>query len=48
LIERPDKALELPLDIRGADFQMRVWDALQKVPAGTTVNGDLAGYRWGI
>src|SRR5580700_7382293 len=34
LIERPDKAMELPLDIRGTDFQMRVWDALQQVPAG--------------
>jgi AraC family transcriptional regulator of adaptative response/methylated-DNA-[protein]-cysteine methyltransferase len=38
LIEHPDKALDLPLDIRGTDFQMRVWDALQKVPAGTTVS----------
>jgi AraC family transcriptional regulator of adaptative response/methylated-DNA-[protein]-cysteine methyltransferase len=38
LIERPDQALDLPLDIRGTDFQMRVWDALQKVPAGTTVS----------
>jgi AraC family transcriptional regulator, regulatory protein of adaptative response / methylated-DNA-[protein]-cysteine methyltransferase len=38
LIERPDKALELPLEIRGTDFQMRVWDALQQVPAGTTVS----------
>jgi AraC family transcriptional regulator, regulatory protein of adaptative response / methylated-DNA-[protein]-cysteine methyltransferase len=38
LIERPDKALDLPLDIRGTDFQMRVWDALQQVPAGTTVS----------
>src|ERR1700722_20380663 len=38
LIERPDRALELPLDIRGTDFQMRVWDALQQVPAGTTVS----------
>jgi AraC family transcriptional regulator of adaptative response/methylated-DNA-[protein]-cysteine methyltransferase len=38
LIERPDKALELPLDIRGTDFQMRVWDALQQVPVGTTVS----------
>jgi AraC family transcriptional regulator of adaptative response/methylated-DNA-[protein]-cysteine methyltransferase len=38
LIERPDKVLELPLDIRGTDFQMRVWDALQQVPAGTTVS----------
>jgi AraC family transcriptional regulator, regulatory protein of adaptative response / methylated-DNA-[protein]-cysteine methyltransferase len=38
LIERPDQALDLPLDVRGTDFQMRVWDALQKVPAGSTVN----------
>src|ERR1700730_11071155 len=38
LIERPDQALDLPLDIRGTDFQMRVWDALQKVRAGSTVN----------
>src|ERR1700684_1460744 len=26
LIGRPDQALDLPLDIRGTDFQMRVWD----------------------
>ena len=26
-IERPDQALDLPLDIRGTDFQMRVWGA---------------------
>jgi AraC family transcriptional regulator, regulatory protein of adaptative response / methylated-DNA-[protein]-cysteine methyltransferase len=38
LIDRPDQALDLPLDIRGTDFQMRVWDALQRVPAGSTVN----------
>jgi|SRR5882757_6309864 len=38
LIERPDQALELPLDIRGTDFQMRVWDALQKIPGDGTVS----------
>jgi AraC family transcriptional regulator, regulatory protein of adaptative response / methylated-DNA-[protein]-cysteine methyltransferase len=38
LIERPDQASELPIDVRGTDLQNRVWDALQKVPAGTTVN----------
>jgi AraC family transcriptional regulator, regulatory protein of adaptative response / methylated-DNA-[protein]-cysteine methyltransferase len=38
LIESPNQAPDLPLDIRGTDFQMRVWDALQKVPAGSTVN----------
>jgi AraC family transcriptional regulator of adaptative response/methylated-DNA-[protein]-cysteine methyltransferase len=38
LIERPEQALDLLLDIRGTDFQTRVWDALQKVPTGSTVN----------
>src|SRR3984893_8523191 len=38
LIERPNQALDLPVDIRGTDFQVRVWDALQKVPTGGTVN----------
>jgi len=38
LIERPEQALELPVDIRGTDLQTRVWDALQTVPAGTTMN----------
>ena len=38
LIERPGQALDLPLDIGGTDFQTHVWDALQKVPAGTTAS----------
>jgi AraC family transcriptional regulator, regulatory protein of adaptative response / methylated-DNA-[protein]-cysteine methyltransferase len=38
LIERPDHALDLALDIGGTDLQTRVWDALKKVPAGSTVN----------
>lgn len=33
LIERPDTAVDLPPDIRSTDFQMRVWDSLQKVRA---------------
>jgi hypothetical protein len=37
LIERPEQASELPVDIRGTDLQARVWDALQTVPAGTTM-----------
>jgi AraC family transcriptional regulator of adaptative response/methylated-DNA-[protein]-cysteine methyltransferase len=37
LIERPDQALDLPLEIRGTDFQMRGWDALQKVPIGSAM-----------
>jgi AraC family transcriptional regulator of adaptative response/methylated-DNA-[protein]-cysteine methyltransferase len=38
LIERPEQPNELPLDVRGTEFQMTVWDALQNVPAGTTVS----------
>jgi AraC family transcriptional regulator of adaptative response/methylated-DNA-[protein]-cysteine methyltransferase len=38
LIERPDQPAELPLDVRGTEFQMSVWEALQNVPAGTTVS----------
>jgi AraC family transcriptional regulator, regulatory protein of adaptative response / methylated-DNA-[protein]-cysteine methyltransferase len=38
LIERPDQSMDLPLDISGTDFQMRVWEALRQVPAGTTVS----------
>jgi hypothetical protein len=34
LIERPDQAIDLPVDTRGVDLQMRVWDALQKVLTG--------------
>jgi AraC family transcriptional regulator of adaptative response/methylated-DNA-[protein]-cysteine methyltransferase len=38
LIDRPEQATELPLDIRGTEFQMRVWDALRSVPPGATVS----------
>ena len=38
LIERPERAADLPLDMRGTEFQLRVWRALQEVPAGETVS----------
>jgi len=34
LVEHPAKAFDLPLDIRGTAFQMRVWAALRQIPAG--------------
>src|SRR6185369_13085486 len=37
-IEAPALGLDLPLDVRGTAFQQRVWQALQKVPVGTTVS----------
>jgi len=30
------QAVKLPLDIRGTDFQLRVWTALRLIPIGTT------------
>ena len=37
-VEQPAKASKLPLDIRGTAFQQQVWQALLKIPAGTTVS----------
>lgn len=37
-IEAPSIGLDLPLDIRGTAFQQRVWNALMKIPAGSTVS----------
>jgi len=37
-IEAPGQALDLPLDIRGSAFQLRVWDAIRQVPPGSTAS----------
>jgi AraC family transcriptional regulator of adaptative response/methylated-DNA-[protein]-cysteine methyltransferase len=36
-LETPAIGIALPLDIRGTAFQRRVWEALQKIPLGSTV-----------
>jgi AraC family transcriptional regulator, regulatory protein of adaptative response / methylated-DNA-[protein]-cysteine methyltransferase len=36
LIEKPCAGLDLPLDVRGTAFQQLVWDALQRIPPGST------------
>ncbi len=38
LIDRPKSAADFPLDIRGTDFQKRVWAALRKIPPGKTAS----------
>jgi AraC family transcriptional regulator of adaptative response/methylated-DNA-[protein]-cysteine methyltransferase len=38
LVEMPNTATDLPLDIRGTAFQQRVWQALREIPAGTTLS----------
>ena len=37
-VEEPRLGLDLPLDIRGTAFQVRVWNALRRIPPGTTVS----------
>jgi AraC family transcriptional regulator, regulatory protein of adaptative response / methylated-DNA-[protein]-cysteine methyltransferase len=36
LIEKPGAGLDLPLDARGTTFQQLVWDALRRIPSGST------------
>jgi AraC family transcriptional regulator of adaptative response/methylated-DNA-[protein]-cysteine methyltransferase len=38
LVESPDSLFDLPLDIRGTAFQQKVWQALQKIPLGSTAS----------
>ena len=37
-VEAPGQGLDLPLDIRGTAFQHRVWDALRRIPPGSTAS----------
>jgi AraC family transcriptional regulator of adaptative response/methylated-DNA-[protein]-cysteine methyltransferase len=38
LVEDPRVGIDLPLDIRGTAFQHRVWQALRRIPAGSTAS----------
>ncbi len=38
LVEQPAVGLDLPLDVRGTAFQMRVWQALMQIPSGSTAS----------
>ena len=38
LVENPAAGVDLALDIRGTAFQIRVWDALRRIPAGKTAS----------
>lgn len=43
LIQHPERDNDLPVDMQGSDFELRVWKALRAVPAGITVTyGDVA------
>jgi AraC family transcriptional regulator of adaptative response/methylated-DNA-[protein]-cysteine methyltransferase len=38
IVETPTPAIDLPLDVRGTAFQQRVWEALRKIPVGSTAS----------
>jgi AraC family transcriptional regulator of adaptative response/methylated-DNA-[protein]-cysteine methyltransferase len=38
LAENPSRGLDLPLDVRGTEFQRRVWQALREIPVGQTLS----------
>jgi AraC family transcriptional regulator of adaptative response/methylated-DNA-[protein]-cysteine methyltransferase len=38
LVEAPQRALDLPLDLRGTAFQKRVWHALREIAPGSTAS----------
>jgi len=37
-VEAPGAGVDLPLDVRGTAFQLRVWQALRAIPAGATAS----------
>jgi AraC family transcriptional regulator of adaptative response/methylated-DNA-[protein]-cysteine methyltransferase len=47
LIEAPSRSGEIPLDLRGTDFQRRVWEALREIPAGETASYTEIAHRIG-
>jgi AraC family transcriptional regulator of adaptative response/methylated-DNA-[protein]-cysteine methyltransferase len=43
LIDEPASAHDLPLDLRATSYELKVWDMLREIPAGsTTTYGALA------
>ncbi len=47
LVEAPACGFDLPLDVRGTDFQRRVWRALREIPAGATASYKDIAHRIG-
>jgi AraC family transcriptional regulator of adaptative response/methylated-DNA-[protein]-cysteine methyltransferase len=43
LIEHPERDGDFALDLRGSAFELKVWNALREIPAGTTATyGEIA------
>jgi O-6-methylguanine DNA methyltransferase len=44
----PRARLELPFDLRGSELELRVWNALREIPAGTTETYSDVARRLGV
>lgn len=43
LVDHPESSIGLALDLQGSAFELRVWNALRQIPAGTTTSyGEIA------
>jgi AraC family transcriptional regulator of adaptative response/methylated-DNA-[protein]-cysteine methyltransferase len=38
VVDHPDQDPGIPLDIRGSDYEKRVWEILREIPAGATTS----------
>jgi AraC family transcriptional regulator of adaptative response/methylated-DNA-[protein]-cysteine methyltransferase len=47
-VESPAHGLDVPLDMRGSEFQRRVWHALRQIPAGSTASYSDVAHRMGM
>jgi O-6-methylguanine DNA methyltransferase len=43
-----DRLITPPLDVRGTDFELRVWGALQRIPLGRTISYKALAVELGI
>jgi AraC family transcriptional regulator of adaptative response/methylated-DNA-[protein]-cysteine methyltransferase len=48
LVESPANGLDVPVDMRGTEFQRKVWQALREIPAGSTVSYSDIANRIGV
>lgn len=47
LVDHPEEDPGLPLDLRGSDYERKVWDMLREIPAGTTTSYGAIAARMG-
>lgn len=47
-IDRPENDAAFTLDLQGADFEVRVWNALRDIPMGTTMTYGQVAARLGM